>query len=157
MFLNFELLIDYKPNKQFMNKQKVYLEHANISVRNMDRTVHFFKTAFPHFSIRGKGSETRNWLHIGDEVTYIALSQAEPTAKLHEKNYNITGINHIGFVVDDVEIIADRLLSEGFKRDYPKQIEKYRIRDYFTDGEGNEYEFVQYLSDNIEQMNSYEM
>ena len=140
-----------------MKKQKVYLEHANISVKNMDKTVHFFKTAFPHFKIRGGGSETRNWLHIGDSVTYIAISQAELETKIHEKNYNETGINHIGFVVEDVTIIADRLLSEGFIRDYPKQIEKYRIRDYFTDGEGNQYEFVQYLSESIEEMNSYDM
>ena len=140
-----------------MKKQKVYMEHANISVKNIDRTVHFFKTAFPHFKIRGGGDETRKWLHIGDNLTYIALSQASTETTIHEKNYNETGINHIGFVVEDVEKIANRLLSEGFKRDYPKQNEKYRIRDYFTDGEGNEYEFVQYLSDNIEEMNSYGM
>ena len=139
-----------------MKEHKVYLEHANISVKNVDTTAHFFKTAFPHFRIGGGGNDTRKWLHIGDDLTYIAISQAEPKATFHEKDYSETGINHIGFVVEDVAKIAERLLSEGFQRDYPKQIEKYRIRDYFTDGEGNQYEFVQYLSENIDEMNSYD-
>lgn len=157
MFLNICTSDKYESKLKVMKNQKVYLEHANISVKNVENTVHFFKTAFPHFKIRGGGNQTRKWLHIGDSVTYIALSEAEPEAKIHENDYNETGINHIGFVVDDVAIIADRLLSEGFKRDYPKQIEKFRIRDYFTDGEGNEYEFVEYLSLNSEEMNSYDV
>jgi catechol 2,3-dioxygenase-like lactoylglutathione lyase family enzyme len=138
-----------------MNTQKIYLEHANISVKNLDESVHFFKTAFPHFNIRGGGNETRKWIHLGDNETYIALNEAEPEDLSAEKNYDRAGINHIGFVVEDVAEIAERLLSEGFERDYPKQIEEYRIRDYFADNDGNQYEFVQYLSDNFDEKNSY--
>ena len=58
--------------------------------------------------------------------------------------------------MEDVEVIADRLLAAGFKRDYPKQVENYRIRDYFSDSDGNEFEFVQYLSSEISERNFYD-
>ncbi len=138
-----------------MKTQKIYLEHANITVNNLKEGIQFFQTAFPHFKIRGGDNETREWVHLGDDNTYIAINQAEIDVKKNEKNYDKIGINHIGFVVQDVEEIADNLLSKGYKRDYPIQIEKFRIRDYFTDADGNEYEFVQYLSDKTEEKNSY--
>lgn len=131
------------------------MEHANITVNNLDESIRFFKTAFPHFEVRGGGtSNGRKWLHLGDQNTYLALNETETPIHV-KKNYANSGINHIGFVVDDVESIAQRLLNAGFKRDFPKQIEKFRIRDYFADGDGNEFEFVQYLSEVPEERNSY--
>jgi len=59
--------------------------------------------------------------------------------------------------VEDLSSISKSLKSAGFKRSYPKQIEKFRIRDYFYDPDGNEVEFVQYLSENIEERNSYKL
>jgi hypothetical protein len=73
----------------------------------------------------------------------------------NEKSYEKNGFNHIGFVVKDVDTLAKRLLEAGFQRDYPKEIEKFRIRDYFADSDGNQYEFVEYLSDKIEERNSF--
>jgi predicted lactoylglutathione lyase len=58
-------------------------------------------------------------------------------------------------VVESVSEITDRLLEAGYKRDYPKEIEKFRIRDYFADSDGNQFEFVQYLSNKIEEKNSF--
>lgn len=139
-----------------MKNQKVYLEHANITVNSIKESVHFFQTAFPHFKVRGGGNERREWIHLGDDTTYIAINQANNTGEGLSKNMNELGINHIGFVVENVEEIADRLLKSGYVRDYPKQIEKYRLRDYFIDKDGNEFEFVQYLSDKIEERNSFE-
>lgn len=138
-----------------MDTPKIYLEHANISVNDIEQAKHFFRTAFPHFKVRGGGNETRKWIHFGDEVTYIAITEAKRKEAKHEKNYSKRGINHIGFVVNNVEQLANRLLAENYQRSYPKQVEKYRIRDYFFDVEGNEYEFVQYLSENPEEKNKY--
>ena len=72
-----------------------------------------------------------------------------------DKNYDKIGVNHLGFVVKNVQEIANNLLKNGYKRDYPKQEEQFRIRDYFADADGNQYEFVQYLSDKPEEKNSY--
>ena len=139
-----------------MKTPKIYLEHANITVSKLAEGVHFFQTAFPHFKIRGGGNhEGREWVHLGDDYTYIAINEALDDSSKIIKDYTKKGINHIGFVVGNVKEVAERLLEKGYERDYPKQIEKYRIRDYFADKDGNEYEFVEYLSTKIEERNSY--
>lgn len=135
--------------------ERIYLEHANITVQNLQEAIRFFQTAFPNFRIRGGGNETREWVHLGDDHTYIALNQAQTTVLGVEKNYDKAGINHIGFVVPNVDEIAQNLLSKGYKRDFPKEVEQFRIRDYFADADGNQYEFVQYLSEVPEERNSY--
>ena len=139
-----------------MKAQKIYLEHANITVSNLKEAVHFFQTAFPHFKIRGGGTEGREWLHLGDDYTYVALNQFDGRELLNRDNYDDLGINHIAFVVENVAEIVDRLLKGGYKRDYPSQFEKYRTREYFLDKDGNEYEFIQYLSEVVSERNRYE-
>ena len=132
-----------------------YLEHANITFQNIDQGITFFQTAFPEFKVRGGGGEGINrWVHIGTDSTYVALGQGKESEN-PGKNYDRPGINHLGFVVDDVNLIAKRLLSAGYERSYPKQEQRFRVRDYFLDAEGNEYEFVQYLSDVNAERNDY--
>lgn len=138
-----------------MRTQNIYLEHANITVKDLQEGIKFFQTAFPHFKIRGGGNEMREWVHLGDDNTYIAINQALQNDVKADNSYDRIGINHLGFVVQDVEEIANNLLSNGYKRDYPKQVEQFRIRDYFADADGNQYEFVQYLSEVVEEKNSY--
>lgn len=135
--------------------ENFYLEHANITVKNIDESVKFFQTAFPEMKIRGGGEGNNGpWIHIGTDVTYFALNE---DYNQHEsvKNYSSTGINHIGFVVQNVDQVAERLLGAGYERSYPKQIQQFRIRDYFLDKDGNEYEFVQYHSDEMSERNDY--
>ena len=139
-----------------MKAQKIYLEHANITVSNLKEATHFFQTAFPHFKIRGGGNEIREWIHLGDDNTYLALNQFDGKEILNRENYDDLGINHIAFVVEDVSAITNRLLKAGYLRDYPSQNEKYRTREYFADKDGNEYEFIQYLSEVTSERNSYE-
>lgn len=139
-----------------MITNKVYLEHANITVTNVDKAVQFFRAAFPHFKVRGGGGEgTERWLHLGDENTYVAINQGSEEAVNNHPDYIKKGINHIGFVVDDVLGISQRLEAAGFHRDYPKQVQQHRIRDYYADEDGNQYEFVQYLSEYSSERNSY--
>ncbi|MEM7552222.1 MAG: VOC family protein [Bacteroidota bacterium] len=138
-----------------MRTQRIYMEHANITVRDPQEAIKFFQTAFPHFRIRGGGNDLREWVHLGDDDTYIAINRATNNAAKAGGDYDGIGINHLGFVVQDVAEIAKNLLKNGYKRDYPKQVEKFRIRDYFADADGNQYEFVQYLSEVPEERNSY--
>ncbi|MEZ5003580.1 MAG: VOC family protein [Chitinophagales bacterium] len=139
-----------------MNSSKIYLEHANITVSDLNKSIEFFTTAFPHFKVRGGGEGNRKWIHLGDDVTYLALNEAKLTDQSIINDYDTKGFNHIGFVVEDVKAIADRLMAADYQRNYPKQIQPFRIRDYFLDADGNEYEFVEYLSDKTEERNSYD-
>ena len=141
-----------------MRNSRIYLEHANITVGDLNSAVKFFTTAFPHFKIRGGGGGNgeRKWIHLGDDETFLAINEAMEDAIQSSQNYTTKGFNHLGFVVNNVEEIAEKLLAAGYKRNYSKQIQQFRIRDYFLDDDGNEYEFVQYLSDKIEERNSYE-
>lgn len=133
---------------------KAYMEHINLTVTDLDGAIKFFQTAFPHFKVRGGGKRPGGlWAHVGTDDTYVALTTGVGVNAAH--NYDATGFNHVGFVVDDVKDLAARLLNAGYTRSYPIQEQQYRIRDYFFDNEGNEYEFVQYLSEEPEQRNDY--
>jgi catechol-2,3-dioxygenase len=82
--------------KTIMKTQNVYLEHANITVNNLDNATLFFQTAFPDFKIRGGGNnQGRKWIHLGNDSTYLALNEST-TEIPNEKNYDKNGFNHIG-------------------------------------------------------------
>jgi len=138
-----------------MKKAINYLEHINVNVSNLDNALLFFKTAFPEFQVRGGGAaQNDKWVHFGNDYTYIAINEKKLEHPLRDK-FKSPGVNHAGFVVSDIDALASRMEENGFKRDYPKQVQKYRIRDYFADADGNQYEFVQYLSDNVNERNDY--
>ena len=139
-----------------MNQSNVFLEHANITVSDLDQSVAFFQTAFPDFIIRGGGGTgVDRWLHLGNETVYLALNQGENRQERTQERYTQNGVNHLGFVVTDVEELAGRMEKAGYERSYPVQKEKFRVRHYFFDKDNNEYEFVQYLSDVPAERNSY--
>ena len=94
-------------------------------------------------------------MHLGDEINYMALNSEGKEQGIH-KNYDSSGINHLGFVVNDATGLAERLLAAGFERSYPEQLEEYRIREYFYDKDGNEFEFVEYLSEDPSERNAYD-
>ena len=53
------------------------LEHANLTVRDIDATVRFLRTAFPEFIVRGEGIQNGDrWLHVGSDDSYIALYES---------------------------------------------------------------------------------
>ena len=137
----------------------MYLEHSNITVTDLDEAVRFLKTAFPDFRIRGRGrtktpGNERDWLHIGTETTYLALEGATASASGHQ-TYRNPGLNHLGFVVEDLDSVVERLTSAGYEEHMRDFSHPHRKRTYFYDSDGNEYEFVQYLSENPAERNQY--
>lgn len=135
------------------------MEHANLSVRNFDESVRFLKTAFPEFRTRREGlHEGRRWMHVGTDDTYIAVNEA--TAEASEKWVPYSGrpgFNHMGYEVDDVEALRVRLATAGFKDSTYPNNHPYRKRVYFYDADGNDWEFVEYLSDDPKERNDYEL
>lgn len=137
----------------------IRLEHANMNVRNIDDTVRFLIAALPEFQIRREGqNEGQRWMHIGTDDTYIALHEStdEPTEKWVPYAGKL-GINHLGYEVDDVDAVRARLSAAGFRDSTYPNNHPHRKRVYFYDADGNDWEFVQYLSDDPKERNDYEM
>lgn len=136
------------------------LEHVNMIVRDLDGMIRFLQTAFLEFQVRGEGIGTggSRWVHIGTDETYVALNQAEVGAEKSFKPYaGMPGVNHLGYEVDDVDSLRSRMLEGGFEESTVPNTHPHRKRVYFYDLEGNDWEFVQYHSENPRERNDYEL
>ena len=135
----------------------IRLEHANLIVRDIDGMVKFLETAFPEFGVRGEGTNNgARWLHIGSESTYIALNEADSEPKETWRPYTgKPGLNHLGYEVDDAEALRNRMLTAGYRDSTVPNNHEYRKRVYFYDPEGNDWEFVQYFSEDPAERNAY--
>jgi len=139
---------------------KIRLEHANLIVRNVDATIRFLQTAFPEFEVRGEGKSWngKRWLHIGTEDTYIALNEALDEPVEHWVPYaGKPGVNHLGYEVDDVDALRARLAAAGYRDSTVPNSHPHRKRVYFYDTDGNDWEFVQYGSENPAERNDYHL
>src|ERR1700756_1521774 len=67
----------------------VRLEHANLTVRDIDGMIRFLQTAFPEFRLRGEGKnrDGSRWVHVGTDQTYVALSPAKQEPEQHWMPY----------------------------------------------------------------------
>ena len=133
------------------------LEHANLIVRDIDGMLQFLNTAFPEFEIRGEGmSNGRRWLHVGTENTYLALNESSNEPAERWRPYTgKPGLNHLGYEVDDADALRARMAAAGYEDSTVPNDHRYRKRVYFYDPEGNDWEFVQYFSEDPEKRNEY--
>jgi catechol 2,3-dioxygenase-like lactoylglutathione lyase family enzyme len=132
------------------------LEHANLSVRDAAAIVAFLGVAFPDFRIRGKGLDDagRPWCHFGDDEVYLALTSLGEGSQ--RTPYGATpGLNHVGFEVDDIDALRRRMEAAGYRHNLAFDDHPARRRIYYFDPEGNDWEFVQYLTDDRRQRNDY--
>ena len=137
----------------------IRMEHANLHVRHFDDAVRFLQTAFPDFRIRSESlRDGLRWMHIGTDDTYIALNETQSgNADVKEPYDNNPGVNHLGYEVDDVDALRERLAAAGFKDSTYPNNHPYRKRVYFYDADGNDWEFVQYFTDDVAKRNDYEL
>jgi catechol 2,3-dioxygenase-like lactoylglutathione lyase family enzyme len=137
---------------------KVRLDHANLAVRDVDAALRFVTTAFPTFRIRAEGKTWQGWrwLHVGDDDTYLALNEAPHEPPERWVPYaGKPGLNHLGWEVDDVEALRRRLAAAGYEDSTVPNAHPHRRRVYFHDAEGNDWEFVEYASDDPAERNDY--
>lgn len=138
----------------------VRLEHANLTVRDLDGMIRFLQAAFPEFQVRRDvtGSDGSRWVHIGTGDNYIALTPASARQGIPWVPYSgRAGVNHLGYEVDDAEALRRRLTAAGYKESTPPNSHPHRKRVYFYDPEGNDWEFVQYLTTEPALRNDYEL
>lgn len=134
------------------------LEHANLAVRDVDGMIRFVRTAFPDFRIRweGKTLQGERVVHIGTDDSYLVLNQAsrEP-AEPWTPYAGAPGLNHLGFEIEDARALRERMRAAGYEDSTFPNAHPYRKRVYFHDAEGNDWEFVEYLTDDPAERNDY--
>lgn len=138
----------------------VRMEHANVTVRDIAAMIRFLQTAFPDFRVRGEGvsHEGVRWVHVGTDETYIALSEARVQPGSHFEPYSgAPGVNHVAYEVDDVDAIRARMAAAGYRDSTVPNRHPFRKRLYFYDPEGNDWEFVQYLTEDPAKRNDYQL
>ena len=135
------------------------LEHVNITVIDADRTVALLTTVFPHRRVRGGGDMSGEgyvgrWLHLGTDEQYIAIQETSVAKKQARDAVYDTGFNHVGFVVDSVDDVLQKVRAEGYEGGMAES-HPFRKRLYVTDHDGITWEFIEYLSDDPAQRNDY--
>ena len=134
------------------------LEHANLCVDDIDGMIKFLQTALPDFIIRHDetGIDGDRWVHIGNDTTYIALNNSTEKESSDWKSYSgKSGVNHLGYMVDNAEQVRSRLLAADYIESTIENNHPFRKRVYFYDHEGRDWEFVEYLSENLKERNDY--
>ncbi len=141
---------------------KIQLEHANLTVESISEAKRFLRAAFPDFRTRGGGNLHDNpdlgrWEHFGNDETYLALQENSQHISKAEVRYLNDGINHLGFVVEQLESLMDRMNDAGYAITEVSDLNghPHRRRAYYIDGNGFEWEFVEYLSAKVEERNDY--
>src|SRR5439155_17796623 len=119
------------------------IEHVNLTVSDLDRSIAFYCDLLD-LQVRWKGpiDGERLGAHVGDERCYLALFQGAEEGTVH-RDYGRPGINHFGFVVDDLDDARRRLERLGGTVHFEPDYEPGR-RIYFLDPDGHEIELVQY-------------
>ncbi len=138
----------------------MHLEHLNLVVIDIERTLAFYQAAFPHWQIRGGGKShwygtDRQWIHFGDEHQYLTFND-NGYGENRPLNGNQLGMSHFAYVCNDLDGVISRLIAAGFDVDKEGTLTRFRKNVYFIDPNGFEVEFVQYLSDIPAERNLYE-
>ncbi len=122
-----------------------HLEHVNITVSDPDRTAELMCRLFDwRVRWRGPAISGGRTVHVGTDDTYLAVYSLGAPEKSVSTSYRTTGgLNHVGVVVDDLDLIERRVLEAGFKTHSHADYEPGR-RFYFHDADGIEFEIVSY-------------
>jgi len=137
----------------------LHLEHLNLVVTDIEKSLTFYQAAFPHWKVRGGDSDDwygkkRNWIHFGDDYQYLAFSDNGVGENRDLKGHQV-GLAHFAYVTNDIKGVTKRLQDAGFKIAIKGADDPFKNNVYFIDPDGYEIEFVEYLSDLPSQRNIY--
>lgn len=122
----------------------MFLEHVNLTVSDLDRSVAFYRDLLGlRVRWQREAGDLPAAAHVGDDRHYIAMFQAAPGGGRPTVDYEAVGLNHFGFVVDDLDAARTRLLELGATPHGEADYEPGR-RLYFYDPDGIEVELIQY-------------
>jgi catechol 2,3-dioxygenase-like lactoylglutathione lyase family enzyme len=137
-----------------------YLEHVNMTVPDIDAAIAFLQVVEPRLTVRHDETPegSYRWAHVGVENSYIALQEPHLGSDPNDdrRPYIDYGMNHIGWVVDDIDAVIDRLEANGYRKGIPGETNQYRRRVYYYDSAGFEWEIVAYDTEDLAERYSYE-
>jgi catechol 2,3-dioxygenase-like lactoylglutathione lyase family enzyme len=131
-----------------MNDRELALDHVTITVSDLDRTLHFYHDVlgFPvlgQLFFKDERGFTITYVQAGVAVLEL-FSFAQPTIP-HRWNPDETvlGLKHLGFLVDDVDAVADRLKAAGVRFIYQPSDALGNVKTaFFEDPDGNALELI---------------
>ena len=126
---------------------KLFLEHANITVRDPDASAALLCRLFD-WKVRWQGDakDVGRTVHVGSEQSYIAFYTQPDAKSVRVDTYAAFGqMNHLGVVVDDIDKIEARVKHEGLTTKNHADYEPGR-RFYFDTSDGIEIEVVSYAT-----------
>ncbi|CAN5473978.1 VOC family protein [soil metagenome] len=135
------------------------LEHINITVRDLARSTRFLLTALPDWRVRGGGhmdwfGTPITWQHVGGDRFYVALQSGGEGEVTDWRSLRL-GPKHVGLVVPSVDAVVTRLAAAGYPLDHWGGETPGRRSVYVVDPDSVQFEFVEYLSDDVAVRNAY--
>ena len=121
------------------------LEHVNITVSDPIKTAALMCQLFD-WDIRWQGPSKLggHTVHVGGSDTYLAVYTLPGEVQSSALTYEVRGaLNHVGIVVDDIDVIETRVVAAGFEPYNHGDYEPGK-RFYFNDHDGVEFEVVTY-------------
>ncbi|UZD92301.1 VOC family protein [Cognatishimia activa] len=121
------------------------LEHVNVTVADPKEMAGILNDLFG-WKIRWEGTAMNNGytVHVGSDDSYLALYSPNKPLTENDNSYGLlSGLNHIGVVVDDLEAVENRVINAGYKPHSHADYEPGE-RFYFDGPEGIEFEVVSY-------------
>jgi catechol 2,3-dioxygenase-like lactoylglutathione lyase family enzyme len=123
----------------------MFLEHVNLTVSDLDRSIDFYGRLLG-LEVRWRRAADGDLpaaAHVGDARHYIAMFEAPGESARSRVDYDTVGLNHFGFVVDDLDAARARLEELGIEPHHDADYEPGR-RFYLLDPDGIEVELVEY-------------
>lgn len=124
----------------------MFLEHVNLTVADLDRSIDFYcRLLGLRVRWRRDAGDDPAAAHVGDDRHYLALFEARADSPAPPLDYGRVGLNHFGFVVDDLDAARARLEELGITAHSEADYDPGR-RLYFFDPDGIEVELVEYAT-----------
>ncbi len=118
------------------------IEHVNLTVTDIERSARFFSDLLGwHQRWRGEAMNGGETIHVGEDVTYLALYTDREDHAGQKKG---RPMNHVGLLVDDLDAAESVVKAAGLEPWGHDDYDPGR-RFYFFDWDGIEFEVVSYV------------